>query len=400
MTPPTWLSEMHRQWHKARGKLLGKPSRPFSRDWHKLLDDSGIVSGENIGAAERELEALEKDGRLIVHRHRYRRHNIEKISLPLENEDWWMGLFGTIPAMELRESSLAILKRFSKTPHPLFPAEWSHLIRLLGAEFAAGKSLRSFKWTEPGSLRETLDICLQLTAREWEPGTLIRSASVAMGLDSKSLEKRQASIESALSILFGEDFELKSLGLAEGDTHVELSGRFRLNFPDGSRQEIDNLRIAKIDTSDIFRCESISTDATELLTIENRKTTFRQYASANLDGSALIATTSFPTPTFREFLSKLPEGITHRHFGDTDPAGWHILLKLREATHHPVRAFRMKWRPGNIPAPLTAYDQKLLPKLLVNDLLADVREEIRAILMHNDKGNYEQETCEQGPGDD
>ncbi|MDE0836940.1 MAG: DUF2220 family protein [Akkermansiaceae bacterium] len=198
---------------------------------------------------------------------------------------------------------------------------------------------------------------------------------------------------------------MKSLGLAEGDTHVELSGVFQLNFPDGCAQKIENLRIAKIDTSDIFRCESISTDATEFLTIENRKTTFRQFAAANADSSRLIATTSFPSPTFREFLEKLPPGITHSHFGDTDPAGWHILLKLREATSLPVHSFRMKWRPGITPVALTGYDRKLLPKLLCSVLLADVRDEISAILSHDDKGDYEQETLDvsgaagsQGPG--
>lgn len=392
MNTPAWLSEMHRQWQRVRGKRIGTPSRPFSRDWHKLLEDSGIVSAEDIAAAGRELEALEKEGHLLVHRHRYRRHNIEKISLPVENEAWLIAFFGGTPASDLLDRSLSIIADFSLTVHPAFPAEWERLLEFLRLDFTAGKSPHPFKWTEPEKLRETLDICFRLTSREWEPGTLIRQASVEIGLGSKGLEERRASIESALAALFGEVCELKSLGLADGDTHVELSGRFRLHFPDGSHQEIDNLHIAKIDTSDIFRCERISTPATELLTIENRKTTFRQHAAANRDGSMLIATTSFPTPTFREFLRKLPEGITHRHFGDTDPAGWHILLKLREAAPRPVHAHRMQWRPGKSPVPLGAYDRKLLPKLLDSPVLEDVREEISAILLHDDKGDYEQET--------
>ncbi len=389
---PSWLTEMHRQWQRARGKRIGTPTRPFSRDWHKLLADSSIVSAENIAAAGRELEAFEKEGHLLVHRHRYRRHNIEKISLPVENETWWIALFGGTPAREIIGHSFAILRDFLSTPHPVFPEEWECLLERLYVEFTAGRSPHPLKWTEPEKLRETLEICLHLTSREWEPGTLIRQASVEIGLGSKGLEERRAGVESALALLFGEACELKSLGLADGDTHVELSGRFLLHFPDGSHQEIDNLHIAKIDTSDIFRCERISTPATELLTIENRKTTFRQYAAANRDGSRLIATTSFPTPTFREFLRKLPESITHSHFGDTDPAGWHILLKLREAAPRPVHTYRMKWRVGKSPTPLGAYDRKLLPKLLTAHLLADVREEIAAILHHNDKGDYEQET--------
>ena len=398
MTTPTWLTEMHRQWHKARGTRLGTSSRPFSRDWHKLLEDSGLTSAEETKTAERELEALEKDGRLILKRHRYRQHNIEKVILPLENEKSWIAHFGGTPARELSDSSFAVLKDFSGREHPVFQKDWEVLLRTLHLRFTGGKSPHPFKWTEPVKLRETLEICWKLTANEWEPGTLVRNASVGIGLDSKGLEERKSVIESALTLLFNEDSGLKSLGLAEGDTHVEMSGIFQLNFPDGRAQKIDNLRIAKIDTSDIFRCESISTDATELLTIENRKTTFRQYATANRDNNRLIATTSYPGPTFCEFLRKLPTGITHKHFGDTDPSGWAILLKLREVAPGPVQAYRMKWRPGTTPAPLTGNDRNLLPKLLSCDLLADVRNEITAILEHNDKGDYEQET--RGPDTD
>ena len=301
---PTWLTEMHRQWHKARGKRLGTPSRPFSRDWHKLLDDSCITAAEEIRTAGRELEILEKEGRLRI---KYYKHRIiEKVILPLENEKWWVAHFGGRPAMDLVQDSCARLKDFLSMEHPIFPSEWQTLLGTLHTAFTGGRNPRPFKWTEPESLSEILGICWKLTAQEWEPGTLIRSASVAIGLDSKGLEKRQAIIESALSQLFEEPFEMKSLGLAEGDTHVELSGVFQLNFPDGSTQKIENLRIAKIDTSDIFSCESITTDATELLTIKNIKSTFRAFAAVNGDGSRLIATTSFPSPTFREFLEKLP----------------------------------------------------------------------------------------------
>ena len=54
----------------------------------------------------------------------------------------------------------------------------------------------------------------------------------------------------------------------------------------------------------------------------------------------------------------------------------------------------MKWRPSITPTALTGYDSKLLPKLLCSVLLADVRDEISAILSHDDKGDYEQETLD------
>ena len=103
-------------------------------------------------------------------------------------------------------------------------------------------------------------------------------------------------------------------------------------------------------------------------------------------------TTSYPTPAFREFLQKLPPDLPHHHFGDTDPAGWHILLKLREATPRPVAAFQMKWRQGKELSPLTPFDRKLLPRLLSESLLTDVWPEIQIIRDLENRGDYEQET--------
>jgi hypothetical protein len=45
-----------------------------------------------------------------------------------------------------------------------------------------------------------------------------------------------------------------------------------------------------------------------------------------------------------------------------------------------------------MPNPLTPFDRKLLPKLLSAPLLSDAREEIRLIEVHDDRGDFEQET--------
>jgi Uncharacterized protein conserved in bacteria C-term(DUF2220) len=242
-----------------------------------------------------------------------------------------------------------------------------------------------------------LEVVKKLSEREWPAGTLIRAASVDIGLDSKALERHQRTYEAGLARLFGTDVSLKSLGLTAGDTHVELHGPVCLHFPDGSCHDFSGLTRALISSADLARCTAVSTTAERLLSIENRKTTFRQYAAENGGGRALIATTSFPTPAFREFLEKLPPGLPHHHFGDTDPAGWLILLKLREATPRPVATHRMKWRPAATPSPLTPYDLKLLDKLLTAPLLADVRQEICTIQERNDRGDYEQETLSGPP---
>lgn len=392
MKPPIWLTELHRQWHAARGKRIAVTNRAFTRDWIKLLEDAGVTSTEDQATAAREAELLEKEGKLILKRHRYRKYLIERLTLPLASEPWLRKLFNAASSQELQAASLEIIATFSKLRHPLFPDEWNSLCGSLLATFTAGRSLRPFHWRHPERLQRLLEIVSDLSSREWAAGTLVRTASVEIGLDSKALERHQRSIESGLTRLFGSSTSFKSLGLVCGEGHVELHGPICLHFPDGSCHDFDGLSQVLISASDLARCSHVTTTAERLLSIENRKTTFRQYAAANTDRRTLIAATSFPTPAFRGLLEKLPMDLPHDHFGDTDPAGWHILLKLREATPRKVGAFQMKWRPAKLKVPLTNYDRKLLEKLISAPLLVDVMEEIRNMPDRNDRGDFEQET--------
>lgn len=387
-----WLAEFHRRWNAARGTRVTASSRAYSLDWVKLLEAAGITSSEDQATAAREAEALERAGHLVLKRHRYRIYLIERVTLPLASEAWLIGHFGGTAGPDLQRSALEIVSEFSPQTHPRFPKEWAALCESLRVAFEDGRSLRPFGWRHPETLRRLLDVVNRLSARDWSAGTLIRAASVEIGLDSKELERHQRTFESGLARLFGTEISLKSLGLVAGDSHVELHGPVCLHFPDGSVHDFDGLTTVLISAADLARCSSVSTTAERLLSIETRKTTFRLYAGANKDRRTLIATTSFPTPAFREFLTKLPAELPHFHFGDTDPAGWHILLKLREATSRHVGVYQMKWRSAAAPQPLTPYDLGLLEKLLSTPLLTDVRGEIEKIADHQDRGNFEQET--------
>jgi hypothetical protein len=384
-----WLVEFYRRWHMARGKRVSVSSRAFSVDWVKLLESAGITSVEEQATAVREAEAC---AQLTLKRHRYRQYLIERVTLPLASEPWLIEHFGGTASEVLQAASLAIVAEFSEHGHSRFPEEWARLCESLRLAFLGGRSLRPFSWNHPEMLRRLLEVVKNLSEREWPPGTLIRAASVDIGLDSKLLERHQRTFESGLARLFGAEISLKSLGLVAGDSHVELHGPVCLHFPDGSFHDFDGLTIVLISSVDLARCSSISTTAERLLSIENRKTTFRQYAAANVDRRALIAATSFPTPAFHQFLEKLPLDLAHDHFGDTDPAGWYILLKIREVSRRSVTAFRMKWRPAAKPNPLTPYDRKVLAKLLAAPLLADLWHEIRPMNELGDRGDYEQET--------
>lgn len=387
-----WLTELPRRWHAARGKRVTESSRAFSVDWVKLLEAAGVMSAEDLSTATREAEALERSGQLILKRHRFRKYLIERLTLPQSQESWLHDLFGGTSALELQTTSLAIVAEFSNRGHSRFPNEWTALCDSLQTTFTAARSLRPFHWRHPEMLRRLLETVKNLSEREWPVGTPIRAASVEVGLDSKGLERHQLTFESALTRLFRAAVSLKELGFVSGESHVELHGPVCLHFPDGSNHDFDGLTNVLISAADLARCSSVSTTAECLLTIENRKTTFRQYAAVNRDRRTLIAATSYPTPAFRVLLEKLPLSLPHHHFGDTDPAGWHILLKLREATVRSVAVFQMKWRPASKPSPLTPFDRKLLEKLMSVPLLTDVSDEIRAIAERGDRGNFEQET--------
>lgn len=384
-----WLAEFYRRWQAARGKRVDVASRPFSQDWVKLLEAAGLTSTEDQATAVREAEAC---GQLVLKRHRYRKYLIERITLPIASEPWLIACFGGRAGADLQVAALEVVAKYSAGGHSRFPREWAALCESLIDAFSQGRSLRPFGWSHPETLSQLLEVIKNLSEREWPIGTLIRAASVELGLDSKTLERHQRTFESGLARMFSTEISLKSLGLAAGDSHVELQGPVCLHFPDGSVHDFDGLTNVLISAVDLARCVSISTTAERLLSIENRKTTFRQYAMANQDRRTLIAATSFPSHAFRDLLEKLPPSLPHYHFGDTDPAGWLILLKLRECNPRPVEAFRMKFRAGKLRHPLTPYDQQLLPKLLTELRLADVRAELESIIARQDRGDFEQET--------
>ena len=400
MKAPDWLAEFHRQWHAARGQRTATAGRAFVRDWVTLLESAGITAAADQATAAREAEALASEGYLELRRHRYRKYLIDRVSLPVAREPWLMELFGDTAGGVLQTAALEVVEMIARRQHPRFPAEWGALCAALRESIGRARTLRPFYWRQPQTLNSSLDMLWRLSAREWPVGTPVRAVSVAIGLDSKGLERRQRTVEAGLARLFCAAISLKDLGLAGSDAHVELHGPLCLHFTDGTAHDFAGLTNVLVSAADLGRCVAVTTTARRLLTIENRKTTFRQYAAANHARQTLLATTSFPSPAFRDLLAKLPAGLPHYHFGDTDPAGWHILLKLREATPRHVAPFRMGWRPGVRPNPLTAYDRQLLPKLLASPLLADVRPHIAAIATHQDRGDFEQETLGAPAGED
>jgi hypothetical protein len=386
-----WLAEFHRQWLAARGRHSSPRSRSFVRDWVKLLDDAGIKRAEDVDTAEREVGLFEKSGRFVLKRHRYRNYIIERIVLPLESEKWLHDLFGSISGGELLETSLRHVEDAALWKHPVDPLRWSEWCSEVARSFAAGRRIRPFNWRSPSCVREILTLAHGLTSRRWEEGRLIREASSELKLGSKLLEERRRVAEAVLSSFFGKPTALESLGIVERENSVQFAGRLMLHFTDGSFETIEKLRATYHLTSDLDRAVRIETTADRVLLVENSKTTLRRLAELNESGDTLLVACSFPTGGIKRLLDLLPQGLPLYHFGDTDPAGFHILSKVRLAAKRPVIPFLMHKRESGVVVPLTGHDRKILPSLLADPLLEDVREILLAIQESEDKGDFEQE---------
>ena len=392
MKHPLWLVELHRQWFAARGNQLAVKSRPFSRAWDQLLDDTGITSAEDIATAEREAAKLHDQNKITLKRHKYRRYRIEGISLPLSSEPWLRSLFGSPIPEDLRQRSLEHVGKFAKKEHPLFRDLWATWLESIQAAFEAGRRMRPLAWQHPDLVHQLLDLAFGITSRKWPDDTLIREANAALGLDPKQLERSRRIVESCLASMFGRPMSLDMLGIIGSQPRIEIAGELTLHFPDGRIQPIAELRGSYHLTFDLLNALQATTPAKRILTIENTKTTLKRIASLNAGKETLVLACAYPTEGLRRILALLPDDLPIYHFGDTDPAGYQILSKLRSAVTRPVTPFLMHRREAAKPVPLTDYDRGILPSLLADPKLEDVRPHLEVISSSGDKGNFEQET--------
>ncbi|MCW1887360.1 DUF2220 domain-containing protein [Luteolibacter flavescens] len=389
---PLWLQELHRQWLAARGKQLAKKARAFSRDWERLLEDSGITSAEDIATAGREAARLHDEGRITLTRHKYRRYLIEKIALPLSSEEWLRGIFGSPVPEDLRQQSLMHLEEATARQHSRFQESWQAWIEAIRMAFADGKRLRPLAWQHPDLVRRLLDLTFDISSTQWPDGCLIREASVGLGLETKQLERSRRIIESCLTSMFRRPMSLDMLGIVGSAPRIEIAGELTLHFPDGQTRRAEELRGSYHLGSDLLEALRASTPSKRILTIENTKTTLRRIASLDAGKETLILACAYPSEGLRRILALLPQDLPIHHFGDTDPAGYQILSRLRRVAGRPVTAFLMHRREASKPVPLTDYDRAILPALLADPLLEDVRPSLEAIATSGDKGDFEQET--------
>lgn len=362
--------------------------RAFRRVWEDLLDDAGLKSAEDRQAALREAKKLPQ---LKLHRLRGRPHIVLKIEVPLESEAWLHAQFGSQTGAEAQTRALEVVARWTAETHPLLPEAWTTLCDRLKAAFSIPRVLEPFRWLEADRVNELLSLLFDLTSREWPEATLIRDASTQIGQHSKYLEAQQSFIERALELLFDRETPLEALGIQTNNSVLHYCGPLVLHLGDHSKT-LDLRFESTLSVAELERATHITTTAERLLTVENRKTTFLQFARADVVRTTLIIATSFPTQAVRLLLQKLPRDLPHHHFGDTDPAGWDILRKLREVSGRAVDPFHMRWRPTDASPMLTHRDRQILDRLLTHPLMKDCRKDLTAMRAAGTKGDFEQES--------
>lgn len=388
-----WLQEFHRQWQAARGSRLEPSAVVFSRDWEKLLHEAGVHSGEDHRVAELEARKLAASGHIILGLHRHR--HIRRIRLPLEMETWLRSQFGSVAADLILKQSISAIDEASKESHPRFPAEWHSWCGRLKSKFEAGRNARPFYWRKPETIAPILSLVRDLTARDWPPYILIRDVSVALGLDSKAIERHQSVLEASMSQLFEREITLEAMGIMSSNSEVRFHGPLTLHFADGTFQSFESLHHqSSVTAADLDRATHVSTSARSLMTVENSKTTFRHLIAANHDQRVLVVTTSFPTRAVTLLLQKLPLSLLHHHFGDTDPAGYFILLKLRQTCPREVSRFAMDWLDQSSSPTLSEYDRRVISRLLEVPELADCHPDLHQMASLGRRGQFEQEARE------
>lgn len=119
--------ELFSQWCRVRGDRTQPAKQPFGRNWDELLEAANLVTAVEQQEALRDAKDLEQRKLLGAKRVRYRKHLIERVSIPLSAEHTWCAAFGFIPTP--KESDSEVIRNhpwtnrlvFLKTSRPQIP---------------------------------------------------------------------------------------------------------------------------------------------------------------------------------------------------------------------------------------------------------------------------------------
>ena len=390
----TVLHALATRFERSIAGRTGRGVQDLIRDYEDLLAEAGAAQGEARVCAERDLIDAERDGLLVVERHR-RTQKEERVRFSAANEARLFAKIGKpspsqrrIELSEIFQQAAANILAVPECQH----SAWGAFCESRSEAALTGASLSPFDCENVAEIRELLALLPKLLA--WRGDSLLRFASSVLCGDSKRLEKLRAKLETCLDqITDGRLQTLADLGITENERSCLLHGRLCLLLPEGSVDLGLLTAAARIDRRDIERAQLLTT-ATRAVTVENAamlhelcrlRTGTILVSSGSEGGYANSATVSV--------LKRLPPEVECLHFGDSDPAGFGILRHLREETRRTIRSLHMEFRDDPASRALDKKELETINKLLDSNYLFDPEKaELRKMRESGRIGRFEQES--------
>jgi hypothetical protein len=384
------LHSLAQAYERTQAARTGEGERDLLLDYEEFLRQSGCANGERRAAAEQALLSAERTGLIQLERHKRDSRLIQRIRFASANEEALFRVLGTASPAERREQLARFFEeqlRMADVPD-LWRSGWEKFFGSLAAAARSGGSVQPFDRANPDSNAELALVLFRVL--QWQGESLMRFASCILSGDSKSLERLQPKLNSALATLSdGRINSLEDVGIVANPRFVLLHGPVRMYLPEGC-VDFSILRgPVRISEWDINRAVCFECLADRALTIEN-ETTFHELAKVR--ASIILVQSTYAGSAVVSFLRKLPDEVALWHFGDSDPAGFDILRDLRGRVGKPICSIHMGFRSDETSPALTSSDHRLLETLIESPEMRTEREELLAMQKAGRKGRFEQES--------
>lgn len=389
------LAVITRRFAHTQAGRTGRATNDILIDAEELLTAANAAAGPLRLAAIADLEAAERAGLLRLERNRRDPALLLQIRLAPKNAAEFHAVLGLHTPAEQRERFAEIFHRAEGfLVSDEYAAGWLQFCGELAVSARTGGSVQPFDRRDPVETALLLEVLPKLLA--WRGESYVRFASCVVCGDSKRLERWAKRIGMALDrITRGTVSTLADLGIVENPRSVTLCGPLRFEMATGWLDLGLLSGVVRIAASDIDDAKQLQSHAKRCISIENETTL---HELAKLCSPDLLIGTSFLGRGTRRLLERLPQTMELWHFGDSDPAGFAVLVDLRERAGRPVSALHMNWRPSQERKPLSDADRNTAQRLLSSPwLIATEKDVLRQQLEKDDKGAFEQESL--GPPD-
>lgn len=367
-------------------------SKDYTIDFEKFLRSSGFHDGDERELAVRDLIASERasEGLFIIERNK-RSGIFGNLRLKMDGgERWICEITGCLsPSLERRNLAEFFATGAEASVPEIYRESWRSWFEELEVQAKEGGSVVPFKRDDlPGNemlLKSLIGVI------NWDSEALIKRASSVITGDSKLLGKLKPRLVAALvEVTAGDRTSLPEFGILDAPRSAWFHGPLELVLPQGRFNAGVLAGPIAISSADLDSAISMECRAEICVTVEN-ECLFHDLIARRL--GVLLIWTSFPGSATRSLIDRLPSSIRFFHFGDSDPAGFAILMDLRERTGRDFRPLMMKFRGGGDSALLSEMEKRTAKGLLsAGRLPNECLQELEKMLMAGAKGDFEQES--------